>query len=306
MTIGRASHQQFRYLPPEPEDEVWGVFLLDAGSATIAPRASYPPAGHPEGYAFQWNQGRVLQEFQIILVRRGRGVLETRAGGRRAVRAGQAFVLFPGEWHRYRPAPGEGWTELWVGFSGDYAAHLMRNFFAPNDPIINVASPREVCDVMTRLVSAAAKWPAGGSRSLLGVGLLEVIAHLRRSRGVAPDPASGARLESARLDILTHASERIHWKDMARRYGLSYASFRRSFKDMTGRSPLDYQIQVRLNRAAELLRQTPLSAREIAERLGYANAHFFSRQFKKRFGKSPQHFREVGKTANGRKFSLME
>lgn len=290
MKTTRTREQQFRYLPQEPEDQVWGVFLLDAGSAVIPPGSAYPPAGHPEGYHFRWNEGRVLNEFQLLMIRRGSGLLETRSGGRRTVKAGQAFVLFPGEWHRYKPAPGAGWSEMWVGFSGDYAAHLMRNFFDANDPVISIAGPREVSDLFATLVSSATGWPNVGSRSLLGVRVLELIAHLHRSRTAAA-PAGHPRLESARLDILTRATERIQWVDMARRYGMGYATFRRRFKEMTGRSPLDYQIQVRLNRAAELLRHTPLAAREIAERLGYAHVHFFSRQFKKRFGKSPQKYR---------------
>lgn len=287
--------QQFRYLPDEPEDQVWGIFLLDAGSAAISAGGVYPPAGHPEGYAFRWAEGRVLNEFQIILIRRGHGVLETRSGGRCAVRAGQAFVLFPGEWHRYRPASSVGWTEMWVGFSGDYAAHLMRNFFSPHDPVVPLPGSRPVSDTMESVVKLATHWPEAGSRAILGVRLLELIAHLHRSRSDSARHPDQPRLESARLDILTHATERIDWPDMAKRYGMGYATFRRRFKAMTGRSPLDYQIQVRLNRAAELLRHTTMPAREIAERLGYAHFHFFSRQFKARFGKSPQKYRGAPK-----------
>lgn len=292
MTPSVRQNQQYRYLPQEPEDQVWGVFLLDAGSAAISAGSPYPPQGHPEGYHFRWTEGRVLSEFQIILIRRGHGLLETRSGGRRTVRAGQAFVLFPGEWHRYKPAQNVGWTEMWVGFSGDYAAHLMRNFFDAHDPVITLVAQREVSELFSNLVAAATAWASAGSRSLFGVRVLELIAHLHRNRNIAAEQPGHPQLESARLDILTRAAERIEWQEMARRYGMGYATFRRRFKEMTGRSPLDYQIQVRLNRAAELLKHTQLPAREIAERLGYVHVHFFSRQFKKRFGKSPQKYRE--------------
>lgn len=286
-----SAHPAFRYLPQEREDEVWGVFLLDAGRAAIPPQSPYPPAGHPEGYHFLWGEGRVLKEFQIILISEGHGVLETRRGGRRPVRAGQAFILFPGEWHRYRPTLSSGWTETWVGFSGEYATHLMTTLFSPTEPVVTAPDPKKLSQRMTDLAKNVTAWPEVGTRSLLGVRLLEVIALLHRGTSSTAEPAGKPRLESARLDILTHASERIDWPDMARRYGMSYATFRRRFKTMTGRSPLDYQIQIRLNRAAELLRTTQLTAREVAQRLGYNHVHFFSRQFKKRFGKSPQHHR---------------
>lgn len=292
MPAPLTSAQRFRYLPQEREDEVWGIFLLDAGSAVIPPQSAYPPPGHPEGYHFHWGEGRVLNEFQIIFVGTGQGVVETRRGGRRTVRAGQAFVLFPGEWHRYRPAMAVGWSETWAGFSGEYASHLMGNFFSATEPVISSAAPDELGRLMTELATSAAVWTKTGDRSLLGVRLLEVIAQLHRSRSTAAQQPGRPKLESARFEILTRAAERVNWLTMARRYGMSYATFRRRFKEMTGRSPLDYQIQVRVNRAAELLRTTPLTAREIADRLGYAHGHFFSRQFKKYFGKSPQNYRE--------------
>jgi len=48
---------------------------------------------------------------------------------RQAIEAGDAFLLFPGKWHRYRPAPSTGWDEHWIGFNGSYADQIMSRFF---------------------------------------------------------------------------------------------------------------------------------------------------------------------------------
>lgn len=300
MRTLRPGRPPFRYLPEEPDDQVWGIFLRDSGAAEIPPGSAYPPPGHPAGYSFDWHGGRVLQEFQILLVRRGRGLLETRSAGRRQVRAGAVIVLFPGEWHRYRPAPATGWAESWVGFSGDYAAHLMRHYFRPAEPVVRPRRPEEVAARFDLLAEIAARRPGRGRSMSLRIAVLELIAMLHAGAGPGAEDASGRQLETARLQILTQAHERIEWPAVARRCGLGYATFRRRFKAMTGRSPLDYQIQVRLNRAAELLRHSSKTAREIAEQLGYAHVHFFSRQFKKRFGQSPQKFRQAETKADGR------
>lgn len=293
MKASRSGRAPFRYLPEEPEDQVWGIFLRDSGTVEIPAGSVYPPPGHPAGYSFRWEEGRVLNEFQILLVRKGRGVLETRTAGRRQVRAGQAFVIFPGEWHRYRPAVATGWTESWIGFSGDYAAHLMRHYFRPGEPVIRASDFDGLSRRFDALAEVAAERP-GHRRSLrLRLAVLELIAGLHERRPSLPEKGGAPQLENARLQILTQAHERIDWPALARRCGLGYASFRRRFKSMTGRSPLDYQIQVRLNRAAELLRHSSKTAREIADQLGYAHVHFFSRQFKKRFGQSPQRYREA-------------
>ena len=73
----------FRYFPASPLDEDWGIFVTTAGYVNIAPGAKYPPPGHPKGYAFDWQHGRKLHEFQLHYITRGGGIFESRTGGRK-------------------------------------------------------------------------------------------------------------------------------------------------------------------------------------------------------------------------------
>lgn len=79
---------------------------------------------------------------------------------------------------------------------------------------------------------------------------------------------------------------------MARRVGVSQAHFSRVFHKITEQSPRDFLVQTRLMRARHLLDCTELSVGEIAERLGYADIFFFSRQFKEKIGVSPAAYRK--------------
>lgn len=63
------------------------------------------------------------------------------------------------------------------------------------------------------------------------------------------------------------------------------------FREETGVSFTDYVIQARLTKAQELLRDTNLKIYEIADRVGYRNLNYFSKQFKDSFGLSPLEFR---------------
>jgi AraC-like DNA-binding protein len=53
-----------------------------------------------------------------------------------------------------------------------------------------------------------------------------------------------------------------------------------------------YRAWVRLQRACFLLRDCNLRISEVAMRVGYEDAGYFSRHFKKRFGLSPRQVRE--------------
>ncbi|RMF25087.1 MAG: DNA-binding response regulator [Bacteroidetes bacterium] len=75
---------------------------------------------------------------------------------------------------------------------------------------------------------------------------------------------------------------------LSEHFAMSESSLLRRLKRLTGLSPKQYLLEVRLNRARQLLEQrTHSSIAKIAYEVGYTHTPSFSRQFKKRFGKSP-------------------
>jgi transcriptional regulator GlxA family with amidase domain len=78
---------------------------------------------------------------------------------------------------------------------------------------------------------------------------------------------------------------------MARAVGLSRAAFARRFVLSTGVSPLRFLNALRLERAAELLRDADAGLAEIAARVGYASEFAFSRAFKRHHGVAPSVYR---------------
>ncbi len=77
----------------------------------------------------------------------------------------------------------------------------------------------------------------------------------------------------------------------ARNFGLSRSRFTKVFTDFWHISPQQYQILQRIEQAKYLLQNTASSIGEIAVRLGYSDPYFFSRQFKKVTGMSPNDYR---------------
>lgn len=72
------------------------------------------------------------------------------------------------------------------------------------------------------------------------------------------------------------------------------------FKEETGIGFTDYVSRTRLDKARDLLRDSNMKVYEIADRVGYRNLNYFSRQFKDYCGMSPLDFRrssERGRTA---------
>lgn len=81
-------------------------------------------------------------------------------------------------------------------------------------------------------------------------------------------------------------------KKLAQQSGYSVTHFCELFKTVHGKSPQTYAIDLRMQRARELLAESDQNVSQIAEQLGYRDVFFFSRQFKSRIGQSPLQYRK--------------
>ncbi|MGQ1786167.1 MULTISPECIES: two-component regulator propeller domain-containing protein [unclassified Saccharicrinis] len=69
--------------------------------------------------------------------------------------------------------------------------------------------------------------------------------------------------------------------------GVSYSYLYRKIKNITGTSPSDFVQTFRLKKAAHMLIKTKYNISEVAFKVGYNDALYFSKCFKKHFGESP-------------------
>lgn len=86
-----------------------------------------------------------------------------------------------------------------------------------------------------------------------------------------------------------HKNERI--ETYATLCGVSNAYFYCCFRKWAGQSPVEYRNALRLSHAESMLRNTDMQIREIAEMVGFEDPFYFCRLFSKRFGVSPQKYR---------------
>ena len=73
---------------------------------------------------------------------------------------------------------------------------------------------------------------------------------------------------------------------------MSVTHLRRSFKEKYGMPMLEYQLDVRMLRAKDMLLSGTYTVSEISEILGFDDANYFSRCFKKKNGVSPKKYGE--------------
>ncbi|MEM7706171.1 MAG: AraC family transcriptional regulator [Pseudomonadota bacterium] len=100
------------------------------------------------------------------------------------------------------------------------------------------------------------------------------------------------RIARALSVIHQNLSEPPRIEDLARSVAMSRSAFVDRFTDVMGIGPRAYLQAQRLDAASSLLRDTGLSASEVAYRVGYSAPEAFSRAFKRRTGLSPADWRK--------------
>ena len=151
-------------------------------------------------------------------------------------------------------------------------------------------------------LSLLSEFRTGGEPgSLYLESLVNVLAaHLRRNHSATGEriPQVGGGLAKCKMRraiefINDHLEDAISLADVASSIGLSSYHFVRQFKSAMGRTPHQYQLERRIERAKELLADTNESIVEVALRLGFSNQSHFTAVFRKHAGITPKHYRKI-------------
>jgi AraC-like DNA-binding protein len=288
----------YRYFLADSRDRDWGIYATSAGYVDIAPGERYPPAGHPKRYAFDWKEGRELDEVQVHFISRGRGIFESaRDGGSHPVEAGSAFLVFPRVWHRYAPLERTGWLEYWIGFRGDYAELLLRKrFFSPARPVVTLPETSGLLRLFTEAVACVRHHPPGAPR-LLGSLAARVLAEMEAGASAgAAEPAenrAGRIIGEAKAMLGQHLGQDFELESLARKLNVGYHWLRSAFKRETGQSLHQYRLQLRINHAKYLLQRSDATIGQIAVRTGFENPYYFSQIFKRKTASTPSGWRRA-------------
>ncbi|MDA1364338.1 AraC family transcriptional regulator [Glycomyces algeriensis] len=208
-----------------------------------------------------------------------------------AVARGGAVMIPAGRAHAYGASDADPWTLWWFHFTGADAADLVGAAnAAASGHVTHLRDPAPVASLISQVIDALDSGPtvAGFTRATGAAwhALAHVIATGRRNPGTSLSP-----LERAVEHLRATSPQRTTVPALASMVGLSASQISALFREHLGVSPLQFQVQLRMSRARELLDGTELPIAAVARETGYGDPMYFSRQFTRIHDMTPTAYR---------------
>ncbi len=248
-------------------------------------------------YSQDWeNEPHEHSFFQMILVT---------GGSARAKADGQEWELSPGKLLLIRP-------RCLHGIRRGNAFHVYDAKFEVHDPALLAALQQlpqltEAEDFQKMKLYFQWMMQEGEARQpfchqIVSSYFWMILVQLLRPGCPSPEMAAAAQTEQPRTYKGIHIQKverfirenyvrQITLEDLTALAGCSKTTLIQVFKETFGCTPFGYIIQIRLQKAKELLAGTDASVSQISDLIGFQSVHYFSRFFKEKEGYSPLEFR---------------
>lgn len=241
---------------------------------------------------------RVREDYHLHVVLSGEGVVET-GNTRTMIRAGQMFLIKPGERIAYWPVRENPWTYCWMSFNGAHAAAYAAD--AGFTEGINTQDCHVEREQFFRLCEKLLNTPEDSvAAALKRLGLLLEFIGLcidsfeRRAgdRGSREQHRKGEYVRHA-IDYILNHYEGVSVGGVANYLGIDRSYFSTIFRQSQGISPNEFILRVRMKESSHMLLNQSIEIQDIAHRVGYEDSLTFSKAFRRFFGVSPKYFRDM-------------
>ncbi len=228
----------------------------------------------------------ISPEFVFEYIVKGKGVYQV---GDRAYlpETGDIYICHAGTPHRYRTDPVDRWEKIWFNIHGTLVAELLKIYRLSDVFLIKQAN---LGPLFSACLEEMRTHPANAHETASIVTHRLIYAMSQRLYG--GEPCHHPIALELKRQLEEYAGENIQLKHIAHKFGYSESQLIRLFSREYGETPYRYFLRKKLELAMIMLRNSRKSIKEIAAELSFPDQYYFSNLFKRKYGKSPSHFRE--------------
>lgn len=266
------------------DDRFMDLTLYQYGYEKCLPLHSYGPA--------------IRNHYLFHYVISGKGSLSVDKGDgseNYEIHENMGFLIEPAHINTYCADREDPWEYAWIEFDGLKAKEILESAGLSTEHPIFLPQSEQAGTLLKDELFHLASSKTQSSYHLIGHLFLIMDALLSGSSS-RRKTQNGKRTQFYTNEAIAFISANypfsITVEDMANRLNLDRSYFGKIFRENMGQSPQEFLIRYRLSKAAELLKTTDLSIKDISVQVGYPNQLHFSRAFKNVYGLSPRSYRQ--------------
>ncbi len=207
-----------------------------------------------------------------------------------SLKAGQGFMIYPGETTTYTADSENPWEYVWLAFEGPDADTLLTKCgLEAGNNCYTAINHLQVADLFKDLIISAKKEP---SKDLLHLSKAYALFDAMSVNQPDLDEQAPASLQKAIHLIKSNYAYDLKVSDIARAVGLDRSYLYRLFIEGTGKSIQEFLISYRLKVAKQMMMDGSSFMTEIAYSCGFKSSSSFSRHFTRHFGISPKRYQK--------------
>ena len=236
-----------------------------------------------EGYAFG---PRIRSNYILHYVYSGCGIL--RIGNQEySVNAGELFLIKPNQVAFYKADTKSPWLYRWIEFNGSMAERIVSAFGKDGARPVLFDEGGVIGDKFIDFISQGKMAFEPAMERFWGI-----ISGLTKSSADSAPIRSQDYVQMAEQYMKDNLHRKISVDGIAAHIGINRSYLSRLFKKHKNVSPQQYLVMLRVNTAAQYLKNTDISIIEAARSVGYSDYHVFNKAFHSHFNASPSSWRK--------------
>ena len=202
------------------------------------------------------------------------------------------FIIPKKEAHHYKSCTSSPWSIYWFHFTGRQSEQLYRRYTNDKKPTVNKIPFEE--QIKESFENCLTLFESGFEERILEIAnirFLNLLVSFLYYRELHPTEYIEDFISQSILFMKNNLESNYLLKDLADQQNLSVSYYSELFKKKTGTSPIQYLLQLKIQKSYQYLYFTNKTIGEISQLLGFEDQFYFSRIFKKLTGISPALYR---------------
>jgi AraC-like DNA-binding protein len=212
------------------------------------------------------------------------------------VATNEFFILPQNTEHSYGSSQEQPWSIYWIHFGGDSLpelneVHAVQQHFKP----FYVKNNGDVLPLFSKMYKTLELGYSIDNLLFANMCLSHFLAlfiyNARHYAGSANEKIDC--VDSAILFMQEKINENISLNELSSQHNYSVSRFSNLFRQKTGYAPIDYFVQMKMQKACQQLNFTDRSVKDIAFSMGFDDPYYFSKRFRTIIGMSPKKYRSL-------------